>query len=190
METSIAQQKRRVSLSARYLYEKAKRVDRFGPATEGTDMSAALYVAETFGAPPEDLWPYIAESRDLPKGVTWENIDAAAAKFRARAFRLSRHEDIPQQLAQGRPVLAEVEVTDGWMSNEAAKTGVIKLGDKEKILGRHAVVIVAFNPADSSITFANSWGVNWGTNGFGSLSAAGARQAVKAMWAIDVPPET
>ena len=66
MEASLAQQRRPVTLSARYLYEKAKSMDRFGPTTEGTDMTAALYVAETFGAPPEDRWPYIAGSRDLP----------------------------------------------------------------------------------------------------------------------------
>jgi len=188
MEASLAQQKRPVTLSARYLYEKAKRMNRYGPKEEGTDMSAALYIAETFGAPPEDRWPYIAGSRDLPKGVTWTDMDAAAAKFRARTFRLSRYEDIPQQLAQGHPVLATAEVTDGWMSDEAAKTGITKVTDNEKLVGGHAIVIVGFNPDDSQIKFANSWGVNWGVNGFGSMSAQSARRALKEMWAIDVPP--
>lgn len=187
MEASLAKQRRPVTLSARYLYEKAKSVDRFGPKTEGTDMAAALYVAETFGAPPEDRWPYVAGSRDLPKGVTWKDMDEAAAKFRARTFRLSHYEDIPQQLTQGRPVLAEVKVTDAWMSDDAAKTGLIRLADKEKLMGGHAVVIVGFDPGDSSIKFANSWGVGWGANGFGRMSAKDAHRALAAMWAIDVP---
>jgi hypothetical protein len=187
MEASLAQQKRPVTLSARYLYEKAKSLDRYGPKTEGTDMAAALYVAETFAAPPEDRWPYIAGSRDLPKGVTWKDMDEAAAKFRARTFRLSRYADIPQQLTQGRPVLAEINVTDAWMTSEATQTGLIKLGDKDKRLGGHAVVIVGFDLADSSIKFANSWGVSWGSNGFGTMSAKDAQSALKSMWAIDVP---
>jgi len=187
MEASLAQQKRPVTLSARYLYEKAKSVDRFGSKTEGTDMTAALYVAETFGAPPEDRWPYVAGSRDLPKGVTWKDMDKAAASFRARTYRLSRYEDIPQQLRQGRPVLAEVKVTDAWMSVDAAKTGLIRLAEKERAMGGHAVVIVCFDPGDSSITFANSWGVRWGANGFGRMSAKDAQKALTAMWAIDVP---
>lgn len=187
MEASLAQQRRPVTLSARYLYEKAKSLDRFGPKTEGTDMAAALYVAETFGAPPEDRWPYIAGSRGLPKGMTWQELDSAAAMFRARAFRLSRYEDIPQQLAQGRPVLAEVNVTDEWMSDEAGKTGIIRLGDKETLIGGHAVVIVSFDAANASIKFANSWGVSWGVNGFGRISGADAQRVLDAMWAIDVP---
>ncbi len=188
MEASLAQQRRPVTLSARYLYEKAKSIDRFGPETEGTDMSAALYIAETFGAPPEDRWPYFADSRNLPEGVTWENLDAAAANFRARTFRLSGYEDIPRQLAQGRTVVAAVKLTHSWMSTEAAQTGVIRLSDDEQPRGLHAVVIVAFDPAESSIKFANSWGVRWGANGFGSMAAQDAQRALEEMWAIDVPP--
>jgi hypothetical protein len=151
-------------------------------------MTAALYIAENFGAPPEESWPYVAGSRDLPKGVTWENLDADAAKFRARTVKLSGYEDIPGQLAHGRPVLAEVIVTSPWFTPEARKTGVIRLGDNKEILGDFVVVIVAFDSADSSVKFANSWGVNWGPNGFGSMSAKVARSAVVAMWAVEVPP--
>ena len=127
MEASLARQGRPVTLSARYLYEKAKRMDRYGSSAEGTDMSAALYIAETFGAPPEDRWPYVAGSRDLPAGATWEAMDEAADKFRAGQFRLTDQAEIPKQLAQGRTVVAEVEVTNGWSSDEASRTGRIRL---------------------------------------------------------------
>lgn len=186
MEARLAQQKRPVTLSARYIYEKAKSLDRFGPTTEGTDMTAALYVAETYGAPPEDRWPYMAGSRDLPDGVTWDVLDRAAGRFRARVFRLSGHEDIRQQLDQGLPVLAQVRVTDGWMSEESGKTGMIRLGSNESFLGAHAVVIVGFDPDDAAIKFANSWGVQWGNNGFGRISSKDAQKVLGEMWAIDV----
>jgi C1A family cysteine protease len=120
--------------------------------------------------------------------MTWEKMDAIAAKFRARTFRLSHLEEIPQQLKQGRPVLAKVELTDAWTTDKAAKSGQISVTGKEKFLGDYVVVIVGFDPADSSIKFANSWGVNWGENGFGKMSAESARRALKEMWAIEVPP--
>ena len=105
MEASLAHQKRPVTLSARYLYEKAKTIDRFGSGTEGTDMSATLYVAETFGAPPEDRWPYVAGSRALPKGVTWASMDDAGGEVpRAHVSprRLRRHRR-PARAGPARP---------------------------------------------------------------------------------------
>jgi hypothetical protein len=187
MEASLAYQKRPVTLSARYLYEKAKTLDRYGSGTEGTDMASALYVAETFGAPPEDRWPFIAGVRALPKGVTWRAMDEEAAKYRARTFRLAGYDDIAGQLAQGRPVLATVDVTSAWTTDEANKTGAIRPGAEDKDIGGSVLAIVRFDPADGSIGFAHSWGVNWGHNGFGRLSAADAKKGLHELWAIEVP---
>ena len=187
MEASLAHQKRPVTLSARYLYEKAKTIDRFGSGTEGTDMSATLYVAETFGAPPEDRWPYVAGSRALPKGVTWASMDDEAAKYRARTFRLAGYDDIAGQLAQGRPVLGTIDVTSAWSTDEAARTGIIKPTAQDTDGAGSVIAIVRFDPADGSIGFAHSWGVSWGDNGFGHLSAADAKKALHELWSIEVP---
>lgn len=186
MEASLARQGRPVTLSARYIYEKAKTLDRFGPAGEGTDMAAALYVAEAFGAPPEDTWPYIAGSRELPKGWTWKRMDEEAARFRARTFRLSGLPQLSEQLALGRTVVAAIQVTGDWTSDETFKTGVISSSTAETI-GAHAVVIVGFDPATESIKFANSWGTRWGANGFGRMSTKVAEESKAELWAIDVP---
>jgi hypothetical protein len=187
MEASLAHQKRPVTLSARYLYEKAKTIDRFGSSTEGTDMSAALYVAETFGAPPEEQWPFVAGSRALPKGVTWEEMDEEAANYRARIFRLDGYDDIAGQLSQGRPVLATIDVTSAWSTDEANSTGVIHPTDQDQDVGGSVIAIVRFDPSDGSIGFAHSWGVNWGAHGFGHLSAEDAKKALHELWAIEVP---
>jgi hypothetical protein len=187
MEASLAQQRRPVALSARYLYEKAKTVDRFGTIGPGTDMTAAVYVAETFGAPPEDRWPYISGSRALPKGVTWAEMDQEAAKFRARLFRLADYDDIKEQLAKGRPVVATIDVTSAWGTEEAMKTGLIRPTDQDEVQGLSVVVIVGFAPADGSVVFANEWGVGWGANGFGRMLGADGRTAFKDLWAVEVP---
>ncbi len=175
-------------MSARYLYEKAKTVDRFGKSGEGTDMSAAVYVAEAFGAPPEDKWPYIAGARNLPTGWTWAQMDEEAGKFRARIFRLSEIRQIAEQLERGHPVVASLQVTEDWMSDQTAKTGVIPSGTSASLAGGHAVVIVGFDSASGNLKFANSWGVGWGVNGFGEMPLTLAEQLKPDLWAIEVPP--
>lgn len=188
MEASLARQGRPVTLSARYLYEKAKTVDRFGQSGDGTDMSAAVYVAEAFGAPPEDKWPYIAGARNLPTGWTWAQMDEEAGKFRARIFRLSEIRQIAEQLERGHPVVASLQVSEDWMSDQTAKTGVIPSGTSASLAGGHAVVIVGFDSASGNLKFANSWGVGWGVNGFGEMPLTLAEQLKPDLWAIEVPP--
>jgi hypothetical protein len=189
MEASLAHQGRPVTLSGRYLYRRAQRADQFpNDSNGGTALAAALYVAETWGAPPEEKWPYVAGETGLPKGVSWAELDAAAAPFRASTYRLSGYDDIPRQLALGRPVVAEATATQSWMLSPTTETGVITHSAKDREVGGTAIVIVAFDTADRSIKFANSWGVDWGANGFGTMTAKVASHVLGDMWSIEVPP--
>ena len=77
MDASLAVQGRPTQLSMRYLYEKSKRHDE--TTGEGTFLETTVYVARQFGAPPEALWPYKPLNRRLPAGVTWSDLDRAAA---------------------------------------------------------------------------------------------------------------
>jgi hypothetical protein len=81
-----------------------------------------------------------------------------------------------------------IDKTNDWLSGETARTGIVGLADKKNIISLHVVVIVAFDSTNSSIKFANSMGIQWGVNGFGSMSQQVALREIKDMWAIEVPP--
>ena len=93
----------------------------------------------------------------------------------------------PKQLALGRPVVAEANATRSWETSPTTQTGVITYAPHTD-LGGTAIVIVAFDPSDRSIKFANSWGVNWGENSFGTMSAEVASHVLGDTWALEVPP--
>jgi hypothetical protein len=63
------------ALSARYLYEKAKRSEQRRVDVEGIYMLPALFVASFFGVPPESVWPYQTGKADLPQGITWQTLE-------------------------------------------------------------------------------------------------------------------
>ncbi|HZH76780.1 MAG TPA: TIR domain-containing protein [Archangium sp.] len=189
IEVALAQVGRNVRLSERYLYSKAKRHDE-RENSEGTWLTAIVYVAERFGVPPYDMWPFVPGQRALPDGASWTQLDSAAAKYTSRFYRIARVEDIYAQLRQGRPVIAIVKVMPQWQEGAAPETGRIEAesADTSKALGDSVIVFVGFDPKDGGVLrFANCWSKGWGDNGFGTMSVATARLLVypDSMWAVD-----
>jgi len=189
MDASLAAQGRPMQLSMRYLYEKAKRHDEV--TGEGTFLETTIYVARQFGAPPEQLWPYRSSNRKLPAGVTWNDLDRAAADHKARLTQIPNIDSILLALEERAPVLAVAAVTSAWDSDLATRTGQItpsRTADTQ--YGATVLTIVAYDPDTRRFKFANNWGPGWGDSGFGYFDAGDAAailQLDKGLWSVMVP---
>jgi C1A family cysteine protease len=122
-------------------------------------------VLSSEGAVAEDVWPYQA-------GKFAEKPPAAvekAERFRITDVRpLATVDDLKHALQQNGPVVAGIRVFQGAMT--VSKTGVIPLPtEKEQIIGGHAIVIVGYDDEKRRLRFVNSWGTQWGEQGFGYL---------------------
>jgi hypothetical protein len=187
LEIAFEASGRSAHLSERYLYEKAKHHDEI-KNSEGTWMTSIVYIAEQFGVPPYDLWPYKSGDHSLPNGTTWEELDHAASSYKGQFVRISSLEDIYDNLRQKHPVVAAVRIGDDWYAESATKTGVITANKSETshLAGIGAITFVGFDPATGVFRFANSWGPKWGQEGFGTMSMETAKILIdpKNMWAI------
>ncbi len=190
MDASLSAQGRPLRLSMRYIYEKAKRHDEV--TGEGTFLETTIYVARQFGAPPESIWPYRALNRSLPAGVTWRDLDNAAADYKATMTQIPGLDAILATLDRKTPVLAVATATEAWSTDDATRTGLVKpAGANQATLGSTVITIVGYDPATSRFKFANNWGVTWGDGGFGYFTAADAQdilQLDQGLWAVTVPP--
>ena len=54
-------------------------------------------------------------------------------------------------------------------------------------LGGHAFVLVGYNEAEKVYYVANSWGKEWGMNGFAKYSYDDAHENIRDAWAVTVP---
>lgn len=169
-------------LSPRYLYEKARRHQPLPEQAGGLYIEPALFVASFFGVPEEDVWPYLAGDRSLPKGQTWETLEKNLGPlYRGDFFRADGMMDAVRQLAAGRPVVANFEIKgDAWFESPCKDTGQIPMPPKtSSTFGLSTGLLTGFDPRAHQFRFMSTWGVSWGDEGFGTMSVDVARRVVQ-----------
>jgi hypothetical protein len=196
MEASLAWQGKPVLLSARYLYEKARLLDiedrGIRPSKIEKDEQAGITpgsvikVIKDHGVPPEEAWRFMPGKRELPEGTTWSELDSKASKFRAQIYPLDTAEDIPKHLQLGRPVLAATRVYENWFY---AKNGRVLAPQKDThMVDETFITIIAYDPKSTNIRFANLWGIDWGDDGFGSMTVNVLKKiAMNMFFSLEVP---
>jgi C1A family cysteine protease len=117
------------------------------------------------GAASENIWPYdVSKFAEQPSPLAYA--DANARRFNAY-YRVMSLSGMCNALANGYPVVFGFTVYASFMSGEVARTGVMSMptsGDRE--VGGHAVLAVGYNKKAKHIIVRNSWGADWGDNGY------------------------
>jgi C1A family cysteine protease len=152
----------------------------------GAYLRSTMAAMVLFGAPPEEFWPYkIADFEKEPSAFCF----AFAQNYQALQYFRLDPPDLPKKpllqqikanLAAGLPSMFGFTVYGSI--EQAAKTGKIPFpGAGDKPVGGHAIVCVGYddsmkivNTASSQETtgalkIRNSWGTDWGEDGYGWL---------------------
>lgn len=77
--------------------------------------------------------------------------------------------EIKSHVARRTPVLVAMDVDDSLNDLRGAKADSVYLGPSQKSTG-HAMVIVGYDDSKQAVRVLNSWGNDWGRNGFGWIS--------------------
>ncbi len=141
-----------------------------------------------YGIADEDKWAYdVKKFRERPN----DDAIAEATKFKASTYRrVSQTLDgFLTSLRAGQPVIFGFAVFESFMSDEVAKTGKVPMPDikNEQFLGGHCVAIWGYNREGNYILCRNSWGKDWGINGYFHMPLNYALNASLAsdFWMID-----
>lgn len=143
--------------------------ERLAEGTVNEDAGAYIRTGiksiNVHGVCPEKTWPYIIKKfADVPIPLAYRKAKLhQSLQYRAVT---QTETDIRTALAIGLPVVFGFMVQQSFESLEVAKTGLYGPGQKEKILGGHAVLIVGYDDTKKVFIVRNSWGESWGDKGY------------------------
>lgn len=111
-------------------------------------------------------WPYDISKYAVKPGI--ECYDVGALDRALTYARVAQtNNDMRACLASGSPIVIGFTVYDSFESDEVAKTGVVPMPAKhESVAGGHAVLIVGYDDPSKRYIVRNSWGANWGQDGY------------------------
>ena len=179
---------KREILSTRFTWMASKETDVFNtrPTTfielAGTSLKAALDISRKFGSVRDSVLPF--GSGQLYQGNA-QVFYATASQLRiANYINLGRNTQRWREwLANNGPILTRLNVDDTWM-NASSTNGKLDEYKAMTARGGHAVALVGYKP--DSFIVRNSWGTQWGDNGFAHASNDYAIDAFTEAYGVKV----
>lgn len=187
-------------VSGLFLYKAARNLMNVS-GDVGASLRETMKAMTVFGVPPEQYWPYDCDNVDVePPSFCY----AFAQSYQAlKYFRLDYSgisEDsllfqIKAVLASGFPCMFGFTVYTSAYEEINVRRGLIPLpGYSDRVLGGHAVVAVGYSDYETinsfdgekiskgAILIRNSWGKEWGCNGYGWLPYDYVLHGLTADW--------
>jgi len=150
--------------SEQWLYYKCKEIDSW-PNQAGTSFRFAMKVLEKEGVPVEQGWDYNPAQVGTPED--WAKHVAKLYKC-GTYWRVSNLAELKLLIAAEGPQPIGIVCFDEFYR---PVDGVVPLpANRKKPEGGHGICVVGYDDTAKLVKFKNSWGKNWGVNGYGYLS--------------------
>ncbi len=175
----------RITISPRHLYYFARIRGGFDMNSDtGAHIRDIAAIMLERGGIPEDVWPYIA-------GKYMDNPPAGVETVRhykiTEKHKLNSLDDFKAALQNFGPVILGIFIyRSGFLLEDInLRSGVIPDPEPhEQAVGGHAVCAVGYDDKTGLVKFRNSWGENWGDNGYGYISYNYLSKNLIDSWAI------
>jgi len=149
-----------------FIYYNERDIENTVKIDSGANIRDGIKTINKLGVCSENDWPYdITKFTEKPSNECYK----LAKKNKSISYkRIEQNlEQIKSALFAGFPIIFGFNVYESFESQSVKDTGIMPIPkDNEKLLGGHAVLAVGFDDDKQSILVRNSWGKNWGDNGY------------------------
>jgi C1A family cysteine protease len=149
-----------------FLYYNERKLENDIPDDSGAELTDGIKSLQMYGICPETDWIYdISKFAIKPPDKCYT--DAAVHKA-IQVKNLSNDITMMKNtLLSGYPFVVGINVFESFESEYVAKTGNVPMPHhNENKLGGHAIVICGYDDIKKIWIARNSWGSNWGDNGY------------------------
>jgi len=150
-----------------FIYYNERRMEGTVNTDSGAQIRDGIKSINRLGVCDEALWPYdISKFTQRPSAVCYRQARTERAlKYRRVEQKLH---DFKQALAvENQPIVFGFSVYESFEGDAVKKTGIMPMPHEgEKLMGGHAVMCVGYDDEKEMFIVRNSWGADWGLNGY------------------------
>jgi C1A family cysteine protease len=136
------------------------------PVDAGAYIRDGAKVCAQCGVAPDALWPYVESkfAQKPPKRALLAALDTRVTSYK----RVQRNiTGIRRVLSNGNTIVFGISVYESFESDKVARTGMVPMPQPhEDLLGGHAILMVGYDHERQLIECRNSWGSDWGDEGY------------------------
>jgi C1A family cysteine protease len=155
-----------------FIYYNERALEHTVNSDSGAQLRDGIKTVAKQGYCSEKDWPYdIAKFEDKP---------SSSCYVEAKDHRITLYQRLMQNLIQMRACLASgypfvfgFTVYESFESPQVKKTGIVPLpAPNEAVVGGHAVAAVGYDDSEQRFLVRNSWGQDWGMQGYCTMPYA------------------
>jgi C1A family cysteine protease len=177
-----------VELSKLFVYYNARVLEGTIDEDSGASIKNAVKGVYNFGVCKEELWPYnIDKFDDKPSPESYK--DATNRKL-LKYMKVLSIDNLVNAINYNYPVVIGMTIFENFIYLN--KDNYV-LNDDETItypIGGHAVTVIGYNLEDKLFLVKNSFGTEWGLNGYFYMSFDYVKNYVFEMWCFDITDQS
>jgi C1A family cysteine protease len=171
-------------LSRLFVYYNARLIENVVDEDVGAYVRDAVKAVQKFGICSESIWPYQIQDYRITPSV--QSYDDARHRNIQNYFRISQIEDTLDALNKEMPVVFSMKVYESFEELYDYGTTAKMPSTGESPIGAHAMCFVGYDLNKKVLLARNSFGVDWGMEGYCYLPFDYVRQEVMDMWVFDI----
>jgi C1A family cysteine protease len=173
-------------LSRLFLYYNSRILEESVESDNGViELKSTLDAATEYGVCTEELWPYQANTfSTTPSSDAYSD----ALQRRIPSYEFIANDDAMREVMSlySKPVLIGMYVFEDFMRANKENYIIPMPNDTEFSLGGHAVAVVGYTD-NKDFIIKNSFGVDWGNDGYAVLPKEYSERYIFDRWHIAIP---